>query len=78
MIMSRISESRMMSSDITRLNVQVTHLWRLWLKNIITIGYWSRDPELVSDENTNIKRRIKSRQIITNVVLSRRWGIYVC
>ena len=48
------------------------------MENIGTIGYWSLDPGLVSDDITNIEKRTKRRRIITNVVLIRGWGISVC
>ena len=49
----------MMLSAVTRLNIPVTILRKLWMENIRTIGYLSRDTGLVSDEITNIEKRIK-------------------
>ena len=48
------------------------------MENIRTIGSWSQDPGLVSNDITKIEKRINLRRIITNVVLSSGWGVYVC
>ena len=67
----------MMSLTATILNITVTHLQNLWTDNTRMIGYWSRDPLLVSNEINKIEKRIKRIWIITNVVLPRGWGIAV-
>ena len=43
-----------------------------------TIGSWSQDLGLASNDITNIDKRIRRRRIITNVVLSSGWVIAVC
>ena len=48
------------------------------MENTRMIGSWSRDPGLVSDEITKIEKGKKWIKIITNVVLSRGWGVAVC
>ena len=48
-----------MSSVVTRLNIPFMHSQKSWIENIRMIVYWSRDPGLVSDEITNIERRIE-------------------
>ena len=68
----------MMSSTVTRLNIPLTHSRKLWTDNTRTVVSWSRDTGLVSNEITNIEKRIKRRRIITNVVLPSGWGIAVC
>ena len=67
----------MISSSVTRINITVTHSRKLWMENTRMIIYWSQDPGLVSDDITNIEKIIKRRRIITNVVLTRGWGIDV-
>ena len=62
---------------MTRINIPVTHLRKSWTGKIRTIGSLSQDPGLVSDDITNIEKIIKRRRIITNVVLTRGWGIDV-
>ena len=57
--LSRIPESRMMSSTATRLNIPVTHSRKSWMENTRTIGSLSRDPVLVSNEINKIDKRIK-------------------
>ena len=72
--MSRIPESRMISSTATRLNIPVMHSRKLWIESTRTIESLSQDPGLVSNEIANIDKIIKRRQIITNVVLPSGWG----
>ena len=67
-----------MSSTVTRLNIPVTHLLKLWMENRRTIGSWSQYPGLVINEINNIGKRIKRIRIIENVVLTSGWDIYVC
>ena len=74
-LVSRIPDSWMISSNVTRLNIPVTHLMRSWMKKTGIIGYWSRDPLLVSNKITNIYKIIKWRRIITNAVLPSGWVI---
>ena len=76
--MSRVLESLVMSSAVTRLNIPVTHSWKSWMEKIRTGVSWSQYTVLVSNYITRIEMRIKRRQIITNVVLPSRWGISVC
>ena len=64
----------MISSAVTRMNISVTHSQKSCMENIKTIGSSSRDPGLVSNDITNIEKRINLRPIITNVVLSSGWG----
>ena len=59
---------------MTILNITVMHSWKLWMGNMKIIGSWSQDPGLVSNDITNIEKRINLRPIITNVVLSSGWG----
>ena len=47
------------------------------MENKRTIGSWSKYPGLVSNDITNIDKRIKRIRIITNVVLPRGWRIYI-
>ena len=72
--MPRITESRIMPSTAKILNIPVTHSWKSCMENTGKIGSWSRDPGLVSNDITRIYKRIKRRQIITNVVLPSGWG----
>ena len=59
-IMSIFLESRMKSWNVTRLNIPVTHLLRLWMEKTGMIGSWSQDPGLVSKHITKIDKIIKS------------------
>ena len=43
-----------------------------------TIGVWSQDTGLVSDEITNIDKGKKWIKIVTNIILPGGWGISFC
>ena len=51
---------------------------RSWRELIFQKKCCSRDPGLVSDEITKIDKGKNRIKIITTLVLSGRWGIYVC
>ena len=67
----------MMSSNVTKLNITVTHLMRLWMEKTGRLGSWSRDTLLLSNQIINIDNIINWRWIITNLVLPRVWDIAV-
>ena len=49
----------MISPAVTKLNIPFMHLWKFWMENTRMIGYWSRDPGLISNEITKIENKIK-------------------
>ena len=67
----------MISSPVTRLNIPVTHLLKLWMGKTGISGYRSQDAGLVGHEFTKIDKLNKRINIITNVVLPYRWGVAV-
>ena len=66
-----------MLSTVKRLNIPVMHSRKLWVENTGTVESLSLNPGLVSNDITNIDKRIKLIWIITNVVLPSGWGVAV-
>ena len=57
--MSRIPEPLMISSNVSILNISVTHLMSSWMHKIEMIGYWSRSTGLLSNQITKFDKDSK-------------------
>ena len=59
MMLSIIPELQMMSSNVTRLNIPVTHLMSYWMEKTGMIGYCSQNSGMVSNQITKIYKDTK-------------------